>query len=880
MNKTLDKVYDPQKYEDYIYKKWEDSGFFNPDVCVKKGICSEKADTFTVVLPPPNVTANLHLGHVVMVAITDALMRYYRMNGKRVLWIPGTDHAAIATQNVVEKKIWTEQKKTRHELGRTAFLKLVNDFANQTKHNIINQLKKSGASLDWSREAFTLDEMRKKAVSRMFIDMYNEGVIYQGHRVVNWCPRCHTTLADDEVEYKKEIGKLYWLKYGPFILATSRPETKLGDTAVAVYPGDKRYKDMVGKKYMIPGVLGEFEIVVVADRAVDPEFGSGAIKVTPAHDFTDYGIGQRHNINMKQIINEDGKMMDNCGKYQGMSTKQAREEIVKDMEAQGLIDHIDDNYEHNLAVCYRCGSTIEPIPSKQWFVAVDKKIKRLGNKSMKERAIEVVKSNQIKFVPDRFTKRYLDWMENLHDWCISRQIWFGHQIPVWYKDDQIYVGIDAPQGDDWKQDKDVLDTWFSSGMWTFSTLGWPEKTTDLTTYHPTQLLETGYEIITLWVSRMIMMSLFAMDDIPFENVYLHGMVLDAQGKKMSKSKGNGIDPIEMFNKYGTDATRMSLIIGNTPGNDMRISEAKIAEFRNFANKLWNIARYIINNDTYRSSNNQEELTESDKWILRRLQIVHKEVSEKMERFEFSAAGEQLRDFTWNDFADWYIEMAKFEVNEKSNILNMILENILKLWHPFMPFVTEAIWQEMGKKSLVLGESWPSDLHSYLHKYKISSSTFKESTKNISLLQDLIIAIRNIRSEYKIKPNHKLDVIIYAGQYSDWLNKQKILLEKLKTGVEAEILTQGEKLSNAAYATVHGVEIYIPLQGVIDINTESMRLQKRATELKKLADNIEKQLNNQNFVHNAPKDIIENQMRKQDMYKTELHKIKNQIKHLK
>jgi valyl-tRNA synthetase len=876
MSKDLPKAYNPQDYEDSLYKKWEESGFFNPDVCVAKKVCKKNAATFTVVLPPPNITDKLHLGHMVMVAVTDILVRYNRMCGKRALWIPGTDHAAIATQNVVEKRLWQEEKKTRHDLGREQFLKKVWAFVKETQATIIHQLKKTGASLDWSREAFTLDEPRQAAVKRMFIDMYNEGVIYRGSRVVNWCPRCQSTLADDEVEYKKEKGKLYWLKYGPFTLATARPETKLGDTAVAVYPGDERYQDMVGKKYMIPGVLGEFEITVVADRAVDPKFGSGAIKVTPAHDFTDYEIARRHNLPLKQIINEEGKMMANCGKYAGLTTAEAREQIVKDMEAKGLIDHIEDGYEHNLAICYRCGTTIEPLPSKQWFISVDKKLKRLGNKSLKEKAIEVVKSGEIKFIPERFTKRYLDWMENLHDWCISRQIWFGHQIPAWYKNDEIYVGEDKPAGEKWQQEPDVLDTWFSSGMWTFSTLGWPNKTADLKTFHPTQVLETGYEIITLWVSRMIMMSLFALQEIPFENVYLHGMVLDAQGKKMSKSKGNGIDPLAMISKYGTDAARMSLIVGNTPGNDTRMSEAKIADFRNFANKLWNVARYALTlnpSPAGRGKMRDRSFTLADQWILEKMVGLIIDVTADIENFRFSQAGERLRDFTWNDLADWYLEVSKFERNEaKQKILTDILRDLLKLWHPFMPFVTEAIWSEIKADGLLMVAKWPDE-----NNYRGHSSG--EKVEPFELIKNIITTIRTIRSEYNITPKQKVKAVIYAGGAVELVESQKILLESLRTNAEVEIKAKGEVIKQAAYALAGDIEIYIPLKGLVDITKEKERLTKRSQELKKFIETVDKKLDNKEFVHNAPKGIVQAEIDKAEGYKLELKKIKEQIKHL-
>ena len=905
MKKELPKTYNPAEYEDAIYKKWEQSGFFNPDNLN----LPDTAKSYTIVLPPPNITDKLHLGHSAMLAIEDLLIRYHRMRGERALWIPGTDHAAIATQNVVEKKLLREQGKTRHDLGREEFLKRVWEFLKTTQTMILHQTRKMGASLDWSRQAFTLDEPRERAVRKLFSDMYHEGVIYRGVRVVNWCPRCQSTLADDEVEYKEEKSKLYWLKYGPFVLATARPETKLGDTAVAVYPGDKRYEKMVGKKFMIPGVLGEFEITVVADRAVDPKFGSGAIKVTPAHDFTDYEIAQRHHLPVKQVINEQGRMMANTGKYAGLTTKQAREAILADMEKMRLLDHIEDGYLHNIAVCYRCGTQIEPIPSKQWFVNMDKKLKRLGGKSLKDKAIEAAETGQIEFIPARFKKRYLDWMNNLHDWCVSRQIWFGHRIPVYYRkqemtksqipisneipnsksqtlnkgsgtDEEIYVGEEAPAGEGWIQDPDTLDTWFSSGIWTFSTLGWPDnfvkgkKAGDLDRFHPTQVLETGYEIITLWVSRMIIMSFFALNEIPFEKVYLHGMILDKHGKKMSKSKGNGIDPLDMIDKFGADAVRLSLLMGNTPGNDAKYSEEKIASFRNFNNKLWNVARYIITNYELRITNyefNAGELTLADKWILEKLKNLIKAVTLDLEKYQLAQAGEKLREFTWDDLADWYLEISKFEKNkEKSQILNYVLENLLKLWHPFMPFITEAIWQEMGYDRMLMVEKWPkSD----------AIASFQHNKEKFEVIKQIIIAIRNARAENKIEPTRKVKAVIYAGKRKNLVAEQAEPIKALRTGIgELEVKTDGQKIAGAIYAAVGEIEIY--LIGAIDSEKEKARLEKEIDNLEKAIKTAEGRLANKEFAAKAPGGVVKKEKDKLKGWREELKKFREQLGNIK
>src|SRR5680860_189937 len=870
MKDELDKVYNPTENEGKIYEKWEKSWYFNPD---NLDLASD-AQSYTIILPPPNITAKLHLGHSAMLAIEDLLIRYKRLKGFCALWLPGTDHAAIATQNAVEKKILKETGKTRHDLGREKLLEEVWLFLKKTQGEILAQTRSMGASLDWSRLAFTLDKERQQAVKIMFKDMYDAGVIYRGERLVNWCPRCHSTLADDEVEYKQEQSKLYWLKYGPFVLATSRPETKLGDTAVAVHPDDVRYQQYIGQELEIPGVLGNFTVKVVADKAVEMEFGSGAIKVTPAHSFVDNEIAVRHNLPSKKIINEDGRLMENCGKYAGMTTAEAREAIVADMEKLGLIDHIDEDYIHNVALCYRCDTIIEPLPSEQWFIGVDKKIARLGNKSLKERALEVALQEEITFVPVRFKKRYLDWMENLHDWCISRQIWFGHQIPVWYRDSEIYCGLEAPVGDGWRQDTDTLDTWFSSGMWTFSTIGREknhrdgQKIGDLAKFHPTQVLETGYEIITLWVSRMIMMSLFALNEIPFSKVYLHGMILDKDGKKMSKSKGNGIDPIEMIEKFGADAVRLSLLMGFTPGNDAKFSEDRIEAKRNFVNKLWNISRFILSSVAADDVNPQnanikpEAKTLADKWILNSLQKTISAVDKNIEDMNFSLAADELNDFTWNKLADWYLEIAKIEKG-KSQILLYILKNILILWHPFIPFVSERIWSSFND-SLLMVAKWPT-----------VSGFDKEISEtidnNFQVLQEIVVAIRNARSENKVEPARKLPALIYGHGFEVIIQENEALIKNLKTGLESlELKAAGEKITGAILAISGKTEIY--LLGAIDKDKETARLLKEKAILEKLLEAQTKKLANEEFVSRAPEEIVALEKGKIVSYQQDLEKI--------
>ncbi len=888
--KDLPKIYNPQEIEDKIYKKWEKSGYFNPDNLA----LPKNAKTYTIVLPPPNITDKLHLGHVSMLAIEDLLIRYHRMKGFRTLWVPGTDHAAIATQNVVEKKLLKEKGLTRYDLGREKFLKEVWKFLRETQATILRQIKKTGASLDWSREAFTLDKLREEAVRKMFVDMRKAGIIYRGERIVNWCPRCRSTLADDEVEYKKQKAGFYTFKYSkkfPFAISTTRPETKLGDTAVAVNPKDERYKKYIGQTFEIDFVGVPLRLKIIADRNVAMDFGTGALGVTPAHSMVDWKMAEKNNLDIVKVIGEDGKIRAGFKNYSGKTAAKARDMVIRELKKRKLLEK-EENMENNLSLCYRCGAPIEPLPSQQWFVSVDKKIKRLGNKSLKEKAIEAVEKEQIKFVPERFKKRYLNWMENLHDWCVSRQIWFGHRIPAYYKlktrsgklktAEKIYVGLEKPAGEGWIQDPDTLDTWFSSGMWTFSALGWPQnfknnkKLGDLAKFHPTQVLETGYEIITLWVSRMVMMSLFALNEIPFKNVYLHGMVLDKCGQKMSKSKGNGIDPLDVIKKFGADSVRLALLIGNTPGNDVKISEKKIEGFRNFTNKLWNIARFVIGNYELSGAARQitaANLTSADAWILHKMKNLIAGVNGDLDNYRFSQAGEKLKEFTWNNFADWYIEASKFEENkkEKSAILVMILKDLLKLWHPFMPFLTENIWEKTSRENLLMVEEWPRE-KKYAKIFELLNET---EGRAFMKARDIITAVRNARAENKIEPGRKIKAIIYAGEYYGILKGEGALIKNLRTGIdELEIKRKGEKISKAIRILEDGVEIY--LIAAVDKKKEKARVKKELENLKKYIGELEKKLKNKNFTEKAPEKIVEQEKEKLKKARIKIRGMKNNI----
>ncbi|MCX6747582.1 MAG: valine--tRNA ligase [Candidatus Nomurabacteria bacterium] len=718
INEKLLRPYNAKDTEGRIYKLWEDSGFFNPDVCIEKGITNKDSEHFSIVLPPPNVTGSLHTGHALMLVIQDIMVRYARMQGKRTLWLPGTDHAAIATQSKVEKIIEKEGLR-KNDLGREEFLKRVEKFAADSHDTIVNQAKKMGATLDWSREAFTLDEKRNLAVRTAFKKMYDDGLIYRGHRIVNWDPKGQTVISDDEIVNEERKSKLYTFKYShdfPISISTTRPETKVGDVAVAVHPEDDKYKEFVGKEYDAVFCGVPIHIKIIADENVEKDFGTGALGVTPAHSQIDWEMAKKNNLEIKPVINEYAKMTVGDERILNKKTTEARNTIVEWLQSEGLLEKEED-ITQSVPTAERTGAIIEPLPKLQWFIDVNKKIKDRGDKSLKELMLEPVREGNITIMPDHFEKVYYNWIENLRDWCISRQIWYGHRIPVWYKGEEIYNGIEAPDGDGWVQDEDTLDTWFSSGLWTFSTLGWPEQTQDLKNYHPTTVLETGHDILFFWIARMILMSQYLLGEIPFKNVYLHGMVRTADGKKMSKSLGEkAIDPLDIIAKYGNDALRMAMIVGNTPGNDLKLDENDIRGYAKFANKIWNASRFVLEQTKDLDIKNLPTLDEEDAKDEEALNSLLKEINKEMDEYRFSLVAEKLYHYFWHTFADVIIERSKKKILESNNpesakaLLYSQLITLLKALHPFIPFVTEEIWSIVPKESsrLLLVEKWPSN----------------------------------------------------------------------------------------------------------------------------------------------------------------------------
>ena len=849
MAKELDKQYSPQNVEDRTYKFWCDHKYFHAEVNPNK-------KPYTIVIPPPNITGQLHMGHALDETLQDILIRWRRMEGYETLWLPGTDHASIAT----EAKIVEAMRKegiTKEEIGREKFLERAWEWKAQYGGRIVEQLKKLGSSCDWDRERFTLDEGCSKAVREVFCKLYDKGLIYRGERIINWCPHCLTSISDAEVEYEDQAGHFWHLRYpfkdgsGYLELATTRPETLLGDTAVAVNPNDERYKDMVGKTLILPIV--HREIPVIADDYVDIEFGTGVVKITPAHDPNDFEVGLRHNLEVINVLTPDAKIVDDYPKYAGMDRYEARKAIVEDLEAEGALVEIED-YSHNVGTCYRCGTTVEPRVSKQWFVKME---------PLAKPAVEVVRNGEVKFVPERFDKTYFHWMENIKDWCISRQLWWGHRIPAYYCDDCGEVMVSAQEvhtcskcgSNHVHQDPDTLDTWFSSALWPFSTLGYPDDTKELEYFYPTDTLVTGYDIIFFWVARMIFSGVEHMGQVPFHTVLIHGLVRDAQGRKMSKSLGNGIDPLLVIDQYGADALRFTLATGNAPGNDMRFSDEKVKASRNFANKLWNAARFVLmylGND-YSYPGLPKDLAIEDKWILSKVNTLAKEVTDNLERFELGIAVAKLYDFIWDVFCDWYIEIAKIRLQSGEGadtakaVLVYVLTDILKLLHPFMPFITEEIYQAIphDTESIMISK-WP--------EYDPTLS-FADEEAQMEKIMDAIRAIRNRRAEMNIPPSKKSKVYVETA-FSDVFAVGSEFIKRLAYASDVEIADAFGDLGNTVTIVTNDAKIYIPLGDLVDFEAEAKRLQKELAAAEEKLAFINKKLDNPSVVNKAPEKVVQ------------------------
>jgi len=848
MSKELAKQYNPAEVEDRTYKFWCDNKYFHAEVDKTK-------KPYTIVIPPPNITGQLHMGHALDNTLQDILIRWRRMQGYDALWLPGTDHASIATEAKIVEAMRKEGV-TKEEIGRDEFLKRAWAWKDQYGSRIIEQLKKMGSSCDWDRERFTMDEGCSKAVKEVFVNLYNKGLIYQGKRMVNWCPHCRTTISDAEVEYEDQAGHFWHLRYpfkdgsGYVELATTRPETMLGDTAVAVNPNDERYKDIIGKTLILPIV--HREIPVVADEYVDIEFGTGVVKITPAHDPNDYEVGLRHNLEIIDVMTDDGHIAEGWGKYSGMDRYECRKEIVKDLEAEGALIKIED-YSHNVGTCYRCHSTIEPRLSKQWFVKME---------PLAKPAIDVVKNGEVKFVPERFSKIYYHWMENIKDWCISRQLWWGHRIPAYYCQDcgEVIVSKEdvkkCPKcgGNHIEQDPDTLDTWFSSALWPFSTLGWPDKTPELEYFYPTNTLVTGYDIIFFWVARMIFSAVEHTGKVPFDTVLIHGLVRDAQGRKMSKSLGNGIDPLEVIDEYGADALRFTLATGNSPGNDMRFSDDKVKASRNFANKLWNAARFVLMylGDDYKFEGLPKELALEDKWIISKVNTLAKDVTANLEKFELGVAIQKLYDFIWDVFCDWYIEISKIRLQSGEGadtakaVLVYVLTDILKLLHPFMPFITEEIYQAI-----------PHDTESIMISKWVEyddALNFAAEEEQVEKIMSAVRAIRNRRAEMNIPPSRKAAVFVET-QDADTFNYGAEFIKRLAYAGDVTVAVSFENLGNVVTIITESAKIYIPMGELVDFEAERKRLEKDLAAAQDKLDFINKKLSNPGFVNKAPENVV-------------------------
>ena len=843
---------------------------------------NKESEAYSIMMPPPNVTGKLHMGHALDGTIQDILIRYKRMNGFNTLWLPGTDHAAIATEAKVVAKM-KEEGLTKDDLGRNGFLERAWDWTHEYGGTIQKQQRKIGCSCDWERKRFTLDEGLSKAVQEQFIKLYEKGLIYKGKRMINWCPNCHTSISDAEVEYEEEPSHLWHIRYQItgtdkyLTVATTRPETMLGDTAVAVHPDDERYKDIVGKTCILP--IMNKEIPIIADRFVDKEFGTGCVKITPAHDPNDYQAGLSHGLEIIEVFDESSIMNDLVPEYKGLKSIEARKLIVEKLKEIGALVEIED-YNHNVGKCYRCHATIEPRISDQWFVSM---------KELAKPAIEAVKNDDITFVPKRYEKNYFHWMENIQDWCISRQLWWGHRIPAYYCQDcgEINVAKEKPHtckkcgSENLKQDEDTLDTWFSSALWPFSTLGWPEETEDYKTFFPTNVLVTGYDIITFWVSRMITSSLELTGKNPFKDVLIHGIVRDSQGRKMSKSLGNGIDPIEIIEKYGADSLRFSLIQGTTPGNDIRYMPEKLDQASNFANKLWNASKFVLMNlEDYDGNIYEDNLCYEDKWILSKLNTLVQEVSNNIEKYDLGVASQKIYDFIWNEFCDWYIEIVKLRLYDKENktrksaqyVLNKVLCDALKLLHPIMPFITEEIYTKLyNEDESIMISNWPK----YEEKYN-----FKDEEQKIEKIKEIIIGIRNIRNNMNVHPSKKSKLIFVSTEYKNVIENSKAFLEKL--GFANEIIVQNNKDgidSNAISILLDGIETYIPFEELVDLEAEKQRLQEEKQKLIYEVERCEKMLSNPGFVNKAPEAKVNAEKEKLEKYKAMLENTEERLQKL-
>ena len=853
MARELPKVYEPQQVESQIYKMWEEGGFFRPGTDRSK-------KPFTIVMPPPNVTGQLHMGHAMDATLQDTLIRFKRMQGYNALWLPGVDHAGIATQIKVEEELRNNEGLTRYDLGREKFLDRVWEWKHKYGNRIVEQQKKLGASCDWERARFTMDEGCSAAVREVFVSLYEKNLIYKGSRIINWCPHCITALSDAEVEYVDKPGHLWHIRYpladgtGEVVVATTRPETMLGDTGVCVNPNDERYKDIVGKTVILP--LVNKEIPVVADDYAEMEFGTGCVKMTPAHDPNDFEVGLRHNLEVIRVLDDKGVVNALGGKYEGLDRYEARRQIVKDLEEGGYLVRIEE-HAHNVGTCYRCHNDVEPIISAQWFVRM---------KPLAEEAIRVVKDGETKFVPERFSKTYMNWMENVRDWCISRQLWWGHQIPAWTCADCGHITVSREDATECEhchsknitREEDVLDTWFSSALWPFETLGWPEKTEDLDYFYPTDVLVTGYDIIFFWVARMIFSGCEHMKKAPFHTVLIHGLVRDDKGRKMSKSLGNGIDPLEMIEKYGCDALRMNMVMGNSPGNDMRFYVERCEAMRNFANKLWNASRYVLMNlkeDAVNALPAESALTVADKWVLSKLNTLIAEVTDNMERYELGVAIQKVYDFLWDTYCDWYIELTKARLysddeqqkNTALQVLVYVLDQTLRLLHPFMPFITEEIWQSLPHEGdALITAQWP---------VYADELAFRNEESLMESVMSAIRSIRNRRAEMNVPPSTKAALYVLTSKPQVFMEGADFI-QRLAYADQVTVLdSEPENIDKMVCCTTSDAKLYIPMGQLVDVAKELDRLDKELEKAKKNLAVIEGKLSNENFTARAPENVV-------------------------